>query len=333
MIRERIPGPVLVTGAAGFIGSHVAERLLSAGVDVAGIDNFDPMYDAGIKRRLSRRLEAIPGTSGAGALRMWEGDLNDHRGLADFLNVARVRGAIHLAAKAGVRPSIADPVGYVNANIAATSALMAQAQRLGWDRFVMASSSSVYGNALTVPFSEEQDVSAPISPYAATKRACELLAHTHWHLTKMPTACLRFFTVYGPRQRPDLAIQQFMVRIARGEGLTLFGEGTSRDYTYIDDIVEGVLASYIQIPAFGYRIWNLGGENPVSLDDMVGTIMQVVGRKVEIQRRGMQPGDVMRTWADLRRVKSELGYGPRTTFADGVRRQWEWNLEEGLAKA
>ncbi len=324
-----ITGPVLVTGVAGFIGSHVAARLLSSGVDVVGIDNLDSMYDPRLKRANLQMLADVSGkgdgSAPAGTLRFLEADLNDAASVMSFLETVRPRGVIHLAAKAGVRPSILDPVGYCTANVTATAALLTHAGKLGCDRFVMASSSSVYGNSPTAPFSESQDVSHPISPYAATKKACELIGHTHWHLTRMPTACLRFFTVYGPRQRPDLAIQMFMGRIARGEPLTLFGEGTSRDYTYIDDIVDGVLSAYERIPALGYRVWNLGSDHPVGLDEMVDTICRVVGRRVEITRKPMQAGDVVQTWADLTLVRRELDYAPKVGFEQGVRHQWEWN--------
>lgn len=321
----QITGPVLVTGAAGFIGSHVAEHLLNAGVDVVGIDNFDPMYDVGLKRANIRDVQRTAPAGGA-RFHFHECDLNDTARLSGVVDATRPRGVIHLAAKAGVRPSILDPVGYCTANVTATAALLGHAQRLGCDRFVMASSSSVYGNSPSVPFSESHDVSMPISPYAATKKACELIGHTHWHLTRMPVACLRFFTVYGPRQRPDLAIQMFMMRIARGEQIPVFGEGTSRDYTYIDDIVHGVIAAYRRIPELGFRVWNLGSDHPVGLDEMIDTIARTVGRPADIVRKPMQPGDVMRTWADLSLVRADLGYRPSTDFASGVARQWEWNV-------
>jgi UDP-glucuronate 4-epimerase len=192
-------------------------------------------------------------------------------------------------------------------------------------RVVVASSSSVYGNASRVPFTEDDPVNEPVSPYAATKRANELQCHTHWHLTKMPTACLRFFTVYGPRQRPDLAISTFLGKISRREDISVFGDGSSsRDYTYIDDIVSGVVASYERIDQHGYRVWNLGGSAPVRLDEMLATISRVVGHEPKITRLPMQPGDVLRTWADLSRSSRELGYSPTTGFEDGVRKQWEW---------
>lgn len=322
---SQVTGPVLVTGVAGFIGSHTAERLMRAGLDVAGVDNFDGMYDARLKRANVAELVRSAAAPGSGNLHILEADLNDGAAVGRFVDEIKPRGVIHLAARAGVRPSIQDPVGYCTANVTATAALLVHASRVGCDRFVMASSSSVYGNCEHAPFSEEMDVSRPISPYAATKKACELIGYTHWHLTRMPVGCLRFFTVYGPRQRPDLAIQMFMTRIARGEPITLFGQGTRRDYTYIDDIVDGIIAAYLRIPSHGYRVWNLGSDHPVGLDDMVDTICRAVGRKVDITRREMQAGDVVQTWADLTRAHAELDYRPRTSFEEGVRRQWEWN--------
>jgi UDP-glucuronate 4-epimerase len=312
---------VLITGAAGFIGSHVVAALLARGRRVVGLDNFDAFYERRDKERnLAQAAEHAP----AGAFEFVEGDICDQPALSALFARVRPQGVIHLAAKAGVRPSLRDPVGYARTNVLGTAAILEEARLAGCERIVIASSSSVYGNAPTVPFSETQDVNNPISPYAATKKACELIAFTHWHLTKMPTACLRFFTVFGPRQRPDLAISMFMRRIAAGETISLFGEGTSRDYTFIDDIVAGVLASYDRIDQHGYRVWNLGGSHPVSLEDMVATIARVVGREPKTQRGPMQPGDVQRTWADLTRAGAELGFKPTTSFEEGVRRQWAW---------
>lgn len=310
--------PVLVTGAAGFIGSHLASALLARGERVVGVDNFDPFYDRAAKERNLRDIAAHPG------FEFHEADISSQRAFAAIMDRTRPAGIIHLAAKAGVRPSIQDPVGYSNANVLATSVVLDEARRAGSSRVVMASSSSVYGNSPTAPFSETQDVNEPISPYAATKKACELIGYTHWHLTKMPTACLRFFTVFGPCQRPDLAISLFMRKIAAGETIPLFGEGTSRDYTYVDDIIAGVIASYDRIDRFGYRVWNLGGNKPVGLDEMVATIGRVVGKQARIERGPMRPGDVQRTWADLTRSSAELGYQPKTPFEEGVRRQWDW---------
>jgi UDP-glucuronate 4-epimerase len=312
--------PILVTGAAGFIGSHVTSGLLARGERVLGLDNFDPYYERGLK---DRNLAAAAAGAPASSFEFVEGDICDQPSMTALFSRVQPRGVIHLAAKAGVRPSLKDPVGYARTNVLGTSVILEEARRTGCERVVMASSSSVYGNSPTAPFSETQDVSNPISPYAATKKACELIAHTHWHLTKMPTACLRFFTVFGPRQRPDLAISMFLRRISKGETISLYGEGTSRDYTFIADIVTGVLASYDRIDRHGYRVWNLGGSSPTSLEDMVATIVKVVGRKPVIERGPMQPGDVLRTWADLTRSTAELGFKPTTSFEEGVRKQWE----------
>jgi UDP-glucuronate 4-epimerase len=315
--------PVLITGAAGFIGSHTADRLLARGQRVVGLDNFDPFYPAEIKRANLAPLLAHPGFS------FVEGDIADAPRVGAVFREYRPVGVIHLAGKAGVRPSIADPVGYARANVMGTAVLLEAARAASVERFVLASSSSVYGNNPKVPFAETDDVSAPISPYAATKRSCELLAHAHWSLTRMPTACLRFFTVFGPRQRPDLAISSFMRSIATGRPITLFGDGsTSRDYTFIDDIVTGVLAAYDRVHEHGYRIWNLGGSSPTTLADMVATIERVVGRTAVVRREPAQPGDVERTFADVTRSRRELAFAPATSFERGVAAQWAWMRRE-----
>ncbi len=314
---------ILVTGAAGFIGSHVADALLARNQRVIALDNFDPFYDPAIKRANIAEVRAR--ASHPAHLELIEGDICDVALVRDLLARTKPSGIIHLAAKAGVRPSIADPAGYARTNVMGTSILLEEARRAGVARFVMASSSSVYGNAARVPFSEADDVSEPISPYAATKRACELLAHTHWYLTKMPTACLRFFTVFGPRQRPDLAISLFLKRISRAEPIDVFGDGsTSRDYTFVADIVRGVLAAHDHIDRFGYRIWNLGNSEPVTLSDMIATIARTVDRAPHITRKPAQPGDVERTYADISRAKADLGYDPRTPFSEGVAKHWAW---------
>jgi UDP-glucuronate 4-epimerase len=312
---------VLVTGAAGFIGSHLCEALLSAGHAVVGVDNFDPFYDARLKRR---NIEAVRAQPRGGAFSFVEADIRDAGSLAPVFDSARPTGVIHLAARAGVRPSIADPVGYAQTNVVGTASVLAEAQRAGCRRLLFASSSSVYGDSPKVPFSESDDVSAPISPYASTKAAGELLCRTHHHLTGMPTACLRFFTVYGPRQRPDLAISLFLRRIAAGEPITLFGEGTSRDYTFVADTVAGILAAYGRIDRFGFRIWNLGNSEPVALEDMVGMAAAAVGRAPVVHRAPGQAGDVKRTWADPTRSEAELGYRPATKFEQGLAAQWAW---------
>lgn len=314
-------GPIIVTGAAGFIGSHVCERLLTEGHRVVGLDNFDPYYDPALKQRNLEIVEA----AGPGRFEFTRIDITDGPGLAGLMDRVRPEGVIHLAAKAGVRPSIEDPAGYARANVLGTAEVLEAARRARCSRVVAASSSSVYGNCPQAPFAEDMDVSEPISPYAATKRSCELLGYTHWTLTRMPTAMLRFFTVYGPRQRPDLAIQLFMRRLARGEAIPVYGRGdSSRDYTFIGDIVDGVLSAYRRIPEVGYRVWNLGSDRPVTLDDMVAAIGRAAGIEPRIERGPARPGDVERTWADLTRSRAELDYRPRTSFEDGLRAQWAW---------
>ena len=325
------PHVLLITGAGGFIGSHLAELMLDAGHTVVGVDNFDAFYDATLKRR---NLEAIGAHRRASAFRFFEADIRESGSLGPVFEQTRPQGVIHLAGKAGVRPSIGDPVGYAKTNVVGTSVVLSEAHRAGCARVVFASSSSVYGDNEKVPFSETDDVSAPISPYASTKLAGEMLCRTHHHLTGMPTACLRFFTVFGPRQRPDLAISMFMRRIAAGEPITLFGAGTSRDYTFVADTAAGIRAAYERIGRHGFRVWNLGNSRPVPLEEMVGTVEAAVGRKAIIERSGPQAGDVQRTWADPARSEAELGYKPATAFADGVRAQWAWLRQQpGVARA
>jgi len=314
---------ILLTGAAGFIGSHTAERLLGAGCAVVGVDNLDSFYARDIKLR---NLGEIARHAGAARFTLVEADLCDARAMARVFDEHKPTGVIHLAARAGVRPSIEDPALYAHVNVFGTSVLLEAARRTpSCSRFVMASSSSVYGNNPKVPFAETDDVNNPISPYAATKRSCELIGHTFAHLYNVPVACLRFFTVFGPRQRPDLAIGKFMRLIARGEPVPMFGDGsTSRDYTFIKDIVTGVVASYDRIVDHGYRIWNLGGSDPVTLTEMIDTIGRVVGKPPILQRMPIQPGDVERTFADLTRSTNELGFRPTTPFEEGVGHQWKW---------
>ena len=311
---------IVVTGAAGFIGSHVAAALLARGDRVVGLDNFDPYYDRAIKEANVARLRA----AGAG-FEFAELDICDQPTIADFLARRKPEGVIHLAAKAGVRPSVADPVGYTRVNVLGTATILRAAEEAGCRRVVMASSSSVYGNNEKTPFAEDDPVEHPISPYASSKRCCELLAHTHHYLTGMPTACLRFFTVFGPGQRPDLAIAKFMRLMHEGKPITMFGDGSmSRDHTYIDDIVAGVLAAYERVDRFGYRVWNLGSDRPVRLDELIGQISEVTGITPRIEHADPPAGDVERTWADLTRSGAELGYEPQTDRLAGLGRQWAW---------
>lgn len=312
----------VITGVAGFIGSHLAQRLLAMGARVVGIDNFDPFYDVALKRANVASLKNRDFT-------LHEADITDAAAMRRIIADAKPAAVIHLAAKAGVRPSIADPVGYSVANVVGTASILEACKHAATLAapfpVVVASSSSVYGNCDRAPFSETLDVSQPISPYAATKKSCELMGYTHWSLTRQPVAMLRFFTVYGPRQRPDLAIAAFMKRISQGEPIDVFGDGSmTRDFTYVDDIVDGILGATRAIDRHGYRVWNLGHDHPVRLDTMIATIEGAVGKKAIINRLPDQPGDVKQTWADLTRSRAEIGYNPKVAFADGVARQWDW---------
>ena len=313
---------ILVTGACGFIGSHVCQSLIGQGARVIGVDNFDPFY---ARARKESNLAEIQSTDSDDRFKHYEEDICDQSVIEKLMNTNSVTGVIHLAAKAGVRPSIVDPVGYSITNVVGTQSILSAASNAGCRRVVCASSSSVYGNNTKVPFAEDDFVNHPISPYAATKLSCELIARSHNHLTKLPIAMLRFFTVFGPRQRPDLAMSLFLSKVSKGESIQRFGDGTtSRDYTFIDDIVAGVLGAYRRIDDQGYRIWNLGGNHPTTLNAMIETIGQVVGQQPKIEEMGMQPGDVEKTWADLSRSKNELGYEPTTSIKDGLVKQWAW---------
>jgi len=310
-------GAILVTGGAGFIGSHLTDRLLADGRPVVALDNFDPFYDESWKRKNIEAALRHP------AYRLVRGDIRDAAALDDAFGGAPIDAVVHLAARAGVRPSIEDPAGYVSVNLDGTVSLLEACRRRGVGRFVFGSSSSVYGNNEKVPFAEDDPVDHPISPYAATKRGGELLAHTYHHLFGMKVACLRFFTVFGPRQRPDLAIRKFAMLMADGRELPVFGDGTSgRDYTYVSDIVDGVVRSLDR--ASGFHIWNLGGSHPVALNDLVATLARGLGKQPRIQRLPPQPGDVNRTWADVSRAKRDLDWAPRTGFQEGMDSFFAW---------
>ncbi|HUU85641.1 MAG TPA: NAD-dependent epimerase/dehydratase family protein [Phycisphaerae bacterium] len=305
----------LVTGAAGFIGSHVSEALLGAGWRVTGLDSFDEYYDPQVKRRnLAACLESD-------RFRLVEGDIRDAECVAAASD--GVDAIVHLAARAGVRPSIEQPLVYADVNFNGTGVLLEAAAKGGIGRFVFASSSSVYGNNKKVPFSESDRVDHPISPYAATKKAGELLCHTYHHLFGMDVTCLRFFTAYGARQRPDLAIHKFTRLIEAGEPIPVYGDGSMmRDHTYIDDIVDGVMAAIERCK--GYEIYNLGGSRPIALSDLIAAIEEALGKKAVIDRLPLQPGDVERTFADLTRAQRDLGYQPRTDLATGLKVFVEW---------
>ncbi len=327
MSEGRAETVTLVTGAAGFIGSAVTDQLLAEGRRVVGMDNFCDFYDRDVKEHNLANARGLPGFD------LVEADIRDRKAVLDAFGTYRPETVIHLAAMAGVRPSIEDPGLYTAVNLDGTVNLLDAAVETGSRRFLFASSSSVYGNNEKVPFAEEDPVDHPISPYAATKKAGELICHAYHHIHSLPIFCLRFFTVFGPRQRPDLAISKFLHLVSRGETIPMFGDGSSsRDYTFIEDIVDGVLRAMRSCgdPALpGYRVYNLGGSEPVSLKQMIDTIGQVVGREPRIDRRPMQPGDVDRTWADLSRSRSELGYEPHTSLLEGIKRQWAWMRETG----
>jgi UDP-glucuronate 4-epimerase len=311
----------LVTGAAGFIGSHLSERLTSDGWDVVGLDNFDPFYSEEVKRR------NIAGLVSSGKFELIEGDIRDAECVGDILRRGDIDIIVHLAAKAGVRPSIEDPLGYQDVNINGTMVMLESAVKNDVKNFVFASSSSVYGNNEKVPFSETDNVDYPISPYAATKKACELLCHTYSHLYGIGMTCLRFFTVYGPRQRPDLAIHKFARLIEAGEAIPVFGDGSmKRDFTYIDDIINGVVAAMERCG--GYEVYNLGESRPVRLDDLITAIENALGKKAIINRLPEQPGDVKQTYADIGKAQRELDYSPKTEVSAGLANFVRWLRED-----
>lgn len=308
---------VLVTGAAGFIGSHLTRHLLDRGDDVVGIDNFNDYYDPAIKRRNSAPFQE----------HLAEGDIRDLPFMERLFEEHAPQAVVHLAAMAGVRPSIQDPGLYFDVNVNGTLNILECVKRYGKPKLVFASSSSVYGGNKKVPFHEDDDVSCPVSPYAASKRAGEIMAYTYHHLFGLDISSLRFFTVYGPGQRPEMAIHKFVRRVLKGKPIPVFGDGSSRrDYTYIDDIMDGVLKSLENCS--GYRIYNLGESRTVTLAQLIEGIEQVTGRKAVIDRQGDQPGDVPVTYADITRAKEELGYAPTTPIEEGLKRFMAWYEKE-----
>jgi len=315
----------LVTGGAGFIGSHLSERLLKEGNEVIIIDNFNSYYNPEIKRDNIKEIEKTAEKNNAKCT-VIEGDI---RNLDDLDKAFKMNLDIivHLAAMAGVRPSIENEKLYWDVNIIGTQNIFEKCKEYGIKKVVFASSSSVYGNNPTVPFKVTDKIDNPISPYAATKKAGELLCHTHYHLYDVNVACLRFFTVFGPRQRPDLAINKFTRMILNDEPIPVFGDGTtSRDYTYVDDIVDGIMGAikWIDTPEKKYGIFNLGGDEPVNLSRMIEVIEKTLGKKAIINRLPMQPGDVNRTCADISFSTTELGYKPKTSFEEGIAKFVEW---------
>ncbi|MDB5352268.1 MAG: galE1 [Planctomycetota bacterium] len=308
----------LVTGGAGFIGSNLVDRLLADGGEVTVLDNFDSFYEEARKR--ANLAEAATSSK----FRLVEGDIRD-AGTVDRL-IARLRpdAIVHLAARAGVRPSIEQPALYAEVNVTGTVHLLQAACRVEpRPRFVYASSSSVYGDRPDAPFRETDSVDLPVSPYAATKKACELLAHTFHHLHGLPVTGLRFFTAYGPRNRPDLAIAKFTGLIDRGAPVPMFGDGTTRrDYTFVGDIVDGIVRAIDRCQS--HHLYNLGNSDPIELRAMIAAIGQALGKTPLIDRQPEQPGDVRQTYADISRATRELGYAPTTPFHEGLARYVAW---------
>ncbi len=322
---------ILVTGGAGFIGSHLVESLLADGHTVCLLDNFDAFYPPELKWQTVETLTAL---APAGALAVVVGDIRSLADVRRAIMIGRPDAVVHLAALAGVRPSRLQPQAYADVNVTGATIVLEAARAAGVRRFLFASSSSVYGETAAVPFREDEPCDRPISPYAATKRAGELLAHTYAHLYGMRIICPRFFTVYGPRQRPDLAIHKFCRALADGQPIPLFGDGaTRRDYTYVSDIIAGVRRAldWTAVPddeqsaATGaFEIVNLGGARTTSLIDLVRLLERLLGRAARIDWQPAQPGDVPLTYADTARARRLLGYEPQVSIEDGLARFVDW---------
>jgi len=313
---------ILVTGGAGFIGSHLVERLLAEGIwQISVVDNFNGFYSPQIKRANIEKYSDSPDFS------LYEVDICRRENLRRAFAENKFDAIVHLAAWAGVRPSLENPAIYVQTNVDGTLNLLELAREFGVRQFVFGSSSSVYGNNSKVPFSEEDKISRPISPYAATKAAGELLCHTYAHLYDIRAVCLRFFTVYGARQRPDLAIHKFSRLISENLPVPMFGDGTTRrDYTFIDDIISGVRAA-IDYDKSNYEIFNLGESQTIELKHLIELLEINLGKKAVVERREMQPGDVPITFADISKAKELLDYNPQTKIEDGIPKFIRWFRE------
>jgi UDP-glucuronate 4-epimerase len=320
MIEYQFPKQILVTGGAGFIGSHLIDRLLRIGNSVISLDNLNNFYDPRIKR-LNYENHADNSK-----FKFIEADVRDDAALNKVFEESEIGTVIHLAAMAGVRPSMLNSQIYLDVNINGTHSLLSVIAKYKVERFIFASSSSVYGNNSKIPFSEDDNVDNQISPYGATKKMGEILCNTYYSLNKIPTTCLRFFTVYGPRQRPEMAIHKFVRRITMGETIPFFGDGyTARDYTFIEDIIDGILKALINVE--GFSIYNLGNSEPVKLLDLVDIIGKATGKSAVLDRKDLPKGDVLQTYADISRAKQHLDYQPRTHITDGINQFVEWYNE------
>ena len=315
---------ILVTGGAGFIGSHLVERLLRDGHEVTILDDFNDFYDPKIKRA---NISAV-----GKDVAVHDVDLRDADKVTNVFGDKKFDAVFHLAARAGVRPSIQQPQLYYDTNVGGTLHLLEAARTSGVERFIFASSSSVYGAAKKIPFSEEEHLTQTLSPYAATKIAGEFLCSTYSHLYKMRIVALRYFTVYGARQRPDLAIHQFTRKIHAGEPIDQFGDGTTRrDYTYIDDIIQGTMAA-LKYDGPTIDVFNLGESDTIQLKDLIASIEKALGKKAKINRLPEQPGDMPLTCADISKARKLLGYDPKTKFEDGLPKFVDWFLKSRAAK-
>jgi UDP-glucuronate 4-epimerase len=315
------PKRILLTGGAGFIGSHVAEALIRRGAALSIVDSLDDFY------ALSRKQLNLKEIRESGDFDFFEADLRDTAALRRIAEQVRPEIVIHLAARAGVRPSIEKPALYESVNVAGTVNVLEIAREFKIERLIFGSSSSVYGVTNSIPFSEDDLKTRPISPYAATKLSAELMCYTYAHLYALTSICLRFFTVYGPRQRPDLAIHKFTALIEAGKAIPVYGDGSmGRDYTYVDDIVAGVVASleYAADPKLPFEIFNLGNCHPVRLADLIALLETATGKKALQQRLPLQPGDVPITWANIDKAKRLLRYSPQTSMEQGLRKFVDW---------
>lgn len=308
---------ILITGGAGFIGSHLVEKLIQDN-NIIVVDDFNDFYDPQIKRN------NISNFVKKGNFKLYECDIAEYDALEPIFKSNKIDKIVHLAARAGVRPSLIDPLLYTRTNINGTVNLLELAKQYNVPHFVFGSSSSVYGVSDKVPFSENFDVTKPISPYASTKLAGEAIAYTYSHLYDMRVICLRFFTVYGARQRPDLAIHKFTKLIEQGKSIPVFGDGsTKRDYTYVDDIMQGVIAA-LSYDKADYDIFNLGESRSIELNYLIQLIEENLGKKAIIERKSLQPGDVPITYADISKAKEKLNYQPTTDIVDGIREFVKW---------